>query len=143
VRLKHCRKVLAKELPENPWVMAELEKERQQALHLCPLIATIGDLGGGNAHRRGALEEVMRTNGEDMQAKMTQKHCVMCGMKASATCQACHMPSEGVVAKFYGPYTSRGCIAPHMVGVPSRCRRGMSRGRPHICPGPCDWMSEA
>eukprot|EP00963_Diacronema_lutheri_P013319 scaffold2631_cov373-Pavlova_lutheri.AAC.9 len=55
VRQKHCRMLLAKELLENPWIMAELETERQQALCLRPLIVAMGDLGGGSAHCLVAL----------------------------------------------------------------------------------------
>eukprot|EP00963_Diacronema_lutheri_P006072 scaffold511_cov412-Pavlova_lutheri.AAC.5 len=87
VRQKQCRMLLAKELLENPWIMAELETERQQALRLRPLITSMGDLGGGNGHRLVALEEVMRTSGEDTQVReVTQRRCVMCGRKASAAC---------------------------------------------------------
>ena len=65
VRQKYCRKVLAKEVLDNPWILAELETERQQALRLRPLIAAMGDLGEGTAHKLVALEEVIRTGGED------------------------------------------------------------------------------
>eukprot|EP00963_Diacronema_lutheri_P001566 scaffold102_cov340-Pavlova_lutheri.AAC.23 len=120
--------LLAKELLENPWIMAELETERQQALRLRPLIAAMGDLGGGSAHRLVALEEVMRTSGEDTQArKVIQRRCVMCGMKASAACQACHKPSDGIVAYLCGPYTGRDCAAQHMATVPSWRRRRVPR----------------
>eukprot|EP00963_Diacronema_lutheri_P010591 scaffold1110_cov399-Pavlova_lutheri.AAC.3 len=87
---------------------------------------------------------MMRTNGEDMQAKkVTKEHCVICGMKASATRQAYHKPSEGVVAYFCGPYTSRACVAHHMVGVPSLCRRGMSGGTSTHLHRPVFQMSRA
>ena len=39
-----------KQLLENPWIMAELEAERQHALHLRPITVAMGDLGGGTAH---------------------------------------------------------------------------------------------
>ena len=132
VRQKYCRKVLAKELLDNPWILAQLETERQQALRLRPLIAAMGDLGEGTAHRLVALEEVIRTGGEDTQGrKVTQRRCIMCGKKASAACQACHKPSEGVVAYLCGPYTGRDCAAQHMAGVPSRRRRRVSGGDLH------------
>jgi len=55
--------------------MAKLETERKQALRLRPLIVTMGDLGGESAHRQVALEEVMRTSGEDTRArKVTPRH---------------------------------------------------------------------
>jgi len=130
VRQKQCRMLLAKMLLENPWIMAELETERQQAFRLRPLIAAMGDLDGGSAHRLVALEKVMRTSGEDAQEKkVTQRRCVMCGRKTSVACQACHKPSEGIVAYLCGPYTGRDCAALHMAGVPSRRRRTVSGRR--------------
>eukprot|EP00963_Diacronema_lutheri_P007304 scaffold644_cov357-Pavlova_lutheri.AAC.3 len=125
VRQKHWRMLLAKELLENPWIMVELETERQQALRLRPLIVAMGDLVGGSAHRVVALEEVMRTSGEYMEAKkVMQQRCVMCGNKALAAYQVCHKPSKGVVAYLCGSYTGRDCLAQQMARVPSpRCRR--------------------
>eukprot|EP00963_Diacronema_lutheri_P006929 scaffold619_cov368-Pavlova_lutheri.AAC.8 len=110
VRQKHYKMLLAQELLENPWIMAELETERQQALRLRPLIAAMGDLGEGSAHRLVALEEVTRTSGEDTQVrKVMQRRCVMCVRKALVGCQACHKPSEGIVAYLCRPYTGRDC----------------------------------
>ena len=76
--------VLAKELLDNPWILVDLETERQQALRLRPPFAAMGDLGEGTVHRLVALEEVIRIGGEDTQGrKVTQRRCVMCGKKAS------------------------------------------------------------
>ena len=52
-------------------------------------------------------------------------------LNTSAACQACHKPSEGVVAYLRGPYTGRDCAAQHMAGVPSRRRRRVSGGDLH------------
>jgi len=136
--------LLAKELLENPWIMAELETERQQALRLRPLIVAMGDLGGGSAHRLVALDKVTRTSGEDTQVrKVKHRRSVMCGTQASATCQACHKPSEGIVTYLCGPCTGRECAALRMAGVPSRRRRRVSGGgRAHTCTGPSDTTSE-
>eukprot|EP00963_Diacronema_lutheri_P006257 scaffold541_cov335-Pavlova_lutheri.AAC.2 len=136
--------LLAKELLENPWVTAELETERHQALPLRPLLAVMGDLGGGSAHRLVALEEVMRTSGKDTQArKVTQRRYVMCGEKAPAACQTCHKPSEGVVDYFFGPYTGRNCFKDTWQGCPPRDDGGCHGGRAHTCTGRSDATSEA
>jgi len=143
-RQKQCWKLLAKELLENPWVTAALETERQQALPLRPLLAVMGDLGGGSARRLVALEEVMRKSGKDTQArKVTQRRYVMCGEKASAACQTCHKPSEGIVAYFFGPYTGRNCFKDTWQGCPPRDDGGCHGGRAHTCTGRSDAMSEA
>eukprot|EP00963_Diacronema_lutheri_P005168 scaffold391_cov412-Pavlova_lutheri.AAC.5 len=82
----------------------------------------------------------MRTSGEDTQVrKVTQRRCVMCGRNASAACQACHKPSEGIVAYLCGPYTGRDCVALHMAGVPSRRRRRVSGADVHT-PAPARLM---
>lgn len=107
VRHKHCKKVLAKGLLENPCIMAELETERQQALRRRPLIAAT-DLG--SAHRFVKLEDVMRTSGEDMEAgKVKQRRCVTCGKQASTVCRVWNNPSEGVVAYLCESNTDREC----------------------------------
>eukprot|EP00963_Diacronema_lutheri_P001285 scaffold83_cov390-Pavlova_lutheri.AAC.4 len=82
VRQKHCRSLLAKDLLENPWIMAELETERREALRLRPLIVVMGALGGGSANRSVALEKVKRTNGKDIKVRnVTQWHHGMCVKK--------------------------------------------------------------
>ena len=127
VRQKYCRKVLAKELLENAWIMADLEMERQQALRLRPLLAAMAGDEGGIGHRLVSLEEVMKHSGEGTGTKkIVQRRCVMCGKKASAACLLCHRPSEGTVAYLCGPYTGRECAAQHMAGIPSRRRRRVS-----------------
>lgn len=127
VRQKHTRRVLAKELLENAWIMADLELERQQALRLRPLLAAMAGEEGGVGHRLVSLEEVMKYSGEGTGAKkIIQRRCVMCGKKASAACLLCHRPSEGTVAYLCGPYTGRECAAQHMAGIPSRRRRRVS-----------------
>lgn len=132
VRQKHFTKVLAKELLENPWIMAELLTDRQQALLMCPLIAAMGDLGGGSAHPLVAHKEVTSKSGEDMHVrKVKQQRFVMCGRKALAACEVCHKPSEGVVAHLYGPYAGRDCVARHMAGVSSRRRWRVPWGNVH------------
>lgn len=131
VRQRHGRKVLAKELLDNPWVMARLETERQPSLRLRLLIVTMGEVGEGIAHRLVALE-VMRTCGEDTIArKVTQRRCFMCGNKALAACQAWHKPSEGAIAYLCGQNLGHDCVALHMAWVPSKRRRRLLGGDVH------------
>eukprot|EP00963_Diacronema_lutheri_P012411 scaffold1724_cov341-Pavlova_lutheri.AAC.87 len=96
VRQKHFTKVLAKELLENPWIMAELLTDRQQALRMCPLIAAMVDLGGGSTHPLVAHKEVTSKSGEDMHVrKVKQQRFVMFGRKASAACEGCPPGDDG------------------------------------------------
>jgi len=119
--------LLAKELLENPWIMAELETERQQALRLRPLIVAMDEMGRGSAHRLVALEEVIRTGGADMEArKAMQRLCTKCGRKFSVACEVCHKLSEGISSYLFRPFTCRDCSAQHIAGVLSRQRRRVS-----------------
>ena len=135
MRQKQCRKLLALELLENPWIMAELETERQQALRLQPLLKEMGALGGGTSHRLVTIDEVLKVGEGGRQGKKaTQRRCIMCGKKASAACQVCHKPSDGQVSYLCGPYTGRDCAAQHMAGAPSRRRRKVSNADMEFLP---------